>query len=395
MKKRLALFLAALLAVVAFSASAPSASSGQAEPYDLYALLPLTGPAAFLGKGEAPTLQAAEKYVNAHGGIRGRPLHVIIEDDQSNAATAVSLASQVIAKKVAVFVGPAFGAPCTAVAPLVQANGPVMYCLSSNLYPPKDSYAFVFMLTNVDQAANLLRYAKAKGARTIAFLSATDTTGQDNEKGALDALKEPDLRDLKIVASEHFGVTDISVVAQMTRIKASGADAIGIWTTGTAFGTALRGMQDVGYNGMVVTGAGNAIKEQLAQYDAFLPSKMFFTTLPYQMDVGWPDSVRKARAVFLDAMREVGITEPNVPNAVPWDPMMIVVQALQKNGPNATAEQVRQYILGLHGYPGINGFYDFRRGDQRGLDPRSTGAMTWDKAAGKTVVVSRPGGAPL
>lgn len=68
------------------------------EPYDVYIMLPLTGPAAFLGRDEAPAAQALEKYVNAHGGIKGRPLHFVILDDASNPATAIQLANQIIAK---------------------------------------------------------------------------------------------------------------------------------------------------------------------------------------------------------------------------------------------------------------------------------------------------------
>ena len=56
---------------------------------------------------------------------------------------------------------------------------------------------------------------------------------------------------------------------------------------------------------------------------------------------------------------------------------------------------MRDYILNLRNYAGINGYYNFSRGDQRGLDPLSTGAPRWDSATGTAVPVSRPGGRPL
>jgi len=94
-------------------------------------------------------------------------------------------------------------------------------------------------------------------------------------------------------------------------------------------------------------------------------------------------------------MQQIGVPDPGVPNLLPWDPMMMIVAGLRKIGPQATATQIRDYILGLHGFPGIMGSYDFRRGDQRGLDPKSTGAVRWDKATGKFIVMSKPGGTPL
>ena len=174
------------------------------EPYDLYVMLPLTGPAAFLGRDEAPAVQAAEKWANAHGGIRGRPLHTIIMDDQSNPATAVQIANQIIAKNVPVIVGPAFGATCGAVTPLVEANGPALYCLTSVGHPKSGGYAFVYNLDNRDFIANAYRYLKAKGVRKLALLQTTDATGVDAEKAAQEAIQYPDLRDMRIVAIEHY-----------------------------------------------------------------------------------------------------------------------------------------------------------------------------------------------
>ena len=46
---------------------------------------------------------------------------------------------------------------------------------------------------------------------------------------------------------------------------------------------------------------------------------------------------------------------------------MIVVDALRHLAPNASAAQVRDYILQLKGYAGINGLYDFEAVPQRGL----------------------------
>ena len=74
---------------------------------------------------------------------------------------------------------------------------------------------------------------------------------------------------------------------------------------------------------------------------------------------------------------------------------MIVIDALRHLGTKATATQVRDYIEKLHDFAGVNGMYDFRRGDQRGLDPDSSVMVVWDKPDGKFVTVSKPGGQPL
>ena len=58
-------------------------------------ILPLTGGGAFLGKAEQQALQQYEKVVNAGGGIHGKPLKFVFNDDQSSPQVAVQLANQV------------------------------------------------------------------------------------------------------------------------------------------------------------------------------------------------------------------------------------------------------------------------------------------------------------
>jgi len=52
---------------------APQPSPAQTEPYEINAILPLTGSGAFLGQAFIQALKLVEKQTNATGGIHGRP----------------------------------------------------------------------------------------------------------------------------------------------------------------------------------------------------------------------------------------------------------------------------------------------------------------------------------
>lgn len=71
---------------------------------------------------------------------------------------------------------------------------------------------------------------------------------------------------------------------------------------------------------------------------------------------------------------------------------MIMISALRTLGTQATAQQVRDYIVNLHGWVGINGVYDFRDGMQRGIGQRSQVMDRWDKTRSEFIAVSRPAG---
>jgi hypothetical protein len=91
---------ALVLAVVLVFALAASGAPSSGTPYEINAILPLTGGAAFLGQAEGQTLQTLERFVNSKGGIQGRPIHIVIQDDQTSPQLEVQLAHQVLAKRV-------------------------------------------------------------------------------------------------------------------------------------------------------------------------------------------------------------------------------------------------------------------------------------------------------
>lgn len=385
--------LASILSGAILLCALPARAAG--EPYDVYAILSMTGPAAFLGHGEGLALSAWEKMINATGGINGRPLHVILQDDQSLPAVTVQLAAAIVAKHVPILIGPALSATTQAIAPLVSANGPVTYAITNAFHPPLGGYVFSAGPSNKDGIAGVLRFWKAKGVRKVALLTSTDASGQDGEALSLADLKLPEFKDMQLVADEHFGISDLSVSAQLSRIKGTGAEAIDVWTTGTPFGTVLRAVNETGFNGWVMSNTGNMNPDQMKQYAAFLPDKLLFIANPYLSRAFTNARVLKMRDAFEAAMRAVGVTSPESGTVLAWDPLIVLGDALRHVPPDPTAAQVRAYLLNLRNFAGVEGIFDFTRGeDQRGLSGTSVLLARWDPASGTFVSISRPGGLP-
>lgn len=383
-----------LLAMVLVAAPARGA-----EAFDVYVIAGLTGPGAFVGHGVEISLSAAEHYINANGGIGGRPVHFVIMDDQTNPVAAVQLVTQLVAQHVPAIIGPVGAATCNAVMPILERNaGPVAYCLSNSVRPASGTYMFSAQPSTKDFAAAAFRYLNAKGMRKVALLTTTDAAGQDGETVAVDNLKNAEFKDMQLVADEHFAVTDLSVGGQMARIRTSGAQVIDAWTTGPPFGTVLRGVQEAGWTGIVLTNGANLNQKLIQQYGQFVPHDLLFTGPPYMAVSGLPRPVGRAKDTYLQQMHLVGVDVPDLTQMLGWDPTLIVVDALRHLGTGATPTQVRNYILNLHDFAGVNGIYDFRSGNQRGLGSETSVVVRWlaDSAGGgKFVTVSKPGGSPL
>jgi hypothetical protein len=65
---------------------------------------------------------------NARGGITGRKIHFVVQDDQSSPQVAVQLTNGIIAKHVPVMLGSSLVANCNAMMAAVRESGPVQYC---------------------------------------------------------------------------------------------------------------------------------------------------------------------------------------------------------------------------------------------------------------------------
>ena len=383
----------ALLIAVAPGGARPALA---AEPYQMNAVMPLTGSGAFLGKGEKRSLELLEKFVNDAGGIKGRPLQFVYHDDQSDPAVGVQLASGIVAKKPAVILGSSLVAICRAMSPLVQNGGPVQYCFSPGLHPASGSYSFTASVSTYDLAQLAIRYFRQKGWTRIAFLFSTDATGQDAENGFMQILAMPENKDMKVVAKAHFNITDVSIAAQVATIKAAQPQAFVAWSTGTPIATVFRGMLQANLDVPMATTDGNMTYEQMKSYASFLPKQLYIPAGQYVIrDPSLvPADVSKEQAQFYRIFDAAGV-KPDEPSELAWQPAMIVVHALQRLSPDASAEQIRDFIAHLKDSSSIDGTLDFQKVPQRGLDVSNAVMTLWNPQKQIWEVVSKPGGAPL
>jgi hypothetical protein len=74
---------------------------------------------------------------------------------------------------------------------------------------------------------------------------------------------------------------------------------------------------------------------------------------------------------------------------------MILVHMLRTLPEDATAQQLRDAILALHGFAGIDGYYDYR-GNQRGVGLKDDIVVRWDSQNHTGwIPLSAPAGMPL
>ena len=123
----------------------------------------------------------------------------------------------------------------------------------------------------------------------------------------------------------------------------------------------------------------------MTQYASFLPKELFLNgsrgIVPEPSANG---PVRRAQDAYFAAMKAANIRS-EFSTSIPWDPMMLLIDALRHVGTNATADQLHAYLENLKGWNGIEGTYDFTSHDQRGLGQPSVALFRYDQTKGEFV----------
>jgi branched-chain amino acid transport system substrate-binding protein len=391
---RRALVCAFVLSGLVFAAPLSRA----ADPYDIHVVLPLTGSAAFVGQGQRDVLVALEEQINETDGVgAGRNVHFVYHDDQTSPQVAVQLTTGILSNNPTVVIGSSLVGMCLAMAPLMKA-GPVQYCMSPAIHPKPGGFVFSAASSSIDQIAAVVRYYRMKGWTKLATLMTTDASGQDGDRSIDTILNYPENKGaITKVIVEHFNPSDVSVAAQIARIKESGAQAIVAWTTGAPAATVLRGMIQGGVDLPVAPTSGNQTFTAMRQWKSFLPSHLILASALYPPHEGLltlDPRVEKQQHAMYAFLKAHNLKADNQA-ATSWDAGLIIVAGLRKLGPGATAAQLRDYIANLTDFAGVDGVYDFKKYPERGLGPGASTVTTYDPKTDKWVWLSQPGGAPL
>jgi branched-chain amino acid transport system substrate-binding protein len=185
---------------------------------------PLTGPAAPGYSEIAPASQAFFDYVNAHGGVFGRQIHLIIKDDAYNPTITVNVVHQLVLQDNVFGIFEGLGTPThTKVVGFLNASKvPDMFvssgcpCWDNGSTQP---YTFGWLPNYRIEGKILGQYIKQHFAgQKVGVLYQDDDFGQGGLAGIEDEVPAGD-----IVSKQPYQSGTTTLAAQVTAIKSSGA----------------------------------------------------------------------------------------------------------------------------------------------------------------------------
>ena len=315
---------------------------------------PLTGAFAASGNYVAQGAKLAEEAINTAGGVIGKKIELIVEDNKSNPTEAAATAEKLIVKdKVPVMLG-AWGSGLTlAIMPkLEEYKVPMVVETSSSgkITTSGNPYIFRISPTSEMEAKAFTPLFKSLGIKKADFLSTNNDFGLGAAKEFSEAATAQGVQ-VGVRETMDPKATDFS--AQLAKIKASGGDTVFVTTAVEQITLILKQAKDQQLGARIITTGGSNSPEQLIQQAGEAANGslhlVFFT--PWFTDaVKNPDVANKFVAAWNEKKYPVGgLTE----GFRGWDGVTTIVEGIKAAG-KAEPKAIQQALWGVK-VKGING----------------------------------------
>lgn len=234
MKKRIvaamcSTLLAAGLLAGCGSVSNTTQSAADNDVIKIGAVVPLTGDVPALGESAKNGYQLAVDKINANGGIDGKQVVIIFEDDENQPSKAPTVAQKLITQDHVVGIVGATNSKCSIpMGPICTQNSiPMVSPTSTNTKVTTDGGEYVFRACFIDpfQGSALASFAKNDlSATKVAVLF---NNADDYSKGLAEAFMQS-FEDLggTIVAQESYATGESDFNAQLTNIKEANPEVL-------------------------------------------------------------------------------------------------------------------------------------------------------------------------
>ena len=217
-------------------------------------------PSAQSGQAAVLGMEAAIADINAAGGVNGKKLSLVTRDDTSAPPKSIQNMSELIdSEKVSAVFGPTNSGNAMAWKHIAnQKKIPVIGNVGSGtditkpMSPGADNYMFRVSMVDREQVAALMAYVKKNSAQAKVVGLMAETTGY-GQGGLKDMEEIAKLQDIKIAATERFGVGDTDMTSQLSKMKSAGVDTVVVWAQGTPIAQLVRSMEKINYFPLVLT----------------------------------------------------------------------------------------------------------------------------------------------
>lgn len=313
---------------------------------------PLTGPVSTYGVTSMNAAKMAIAEINAQGGILGKQVKFLLEDDKGDNTEALNAYNKLVDQGVVAILGTITSGPSAAIAPATKEDNMPMVTPTGtqlNITQGNPNY-FRVCFTDPFQGEILAQYVKEEGYQTVAVLR---NNSQEYSDGVASAFvsKAKELG-LDIVAEESYSEGDADYRVQLSNLKQINPDVLLIPDYYETNALILNQAHEVGLESKIIGGDGwDGILTQINTGEEDLVEDVVFSN-HYSLDD--PDeNIQK----FISNYREEYNGDPSAFSALSYDGVYLLKQAIEEAA--STDRQAIIDALKASDFSGITGNLTF------------------------------------
>ena len=317
---------------------------------------PFTGPVAAFGEMIKRGAELKAKEINAAGGVNGKTLTLIFEDDTGKDKEASLVAERIASNRQILAVVGHFNSSCSlAGKPIYKRAGIVELSPGSTNVRVCEGSEWTFRNLYRDdfQGAFVAKYIKSVlgDIQKIAIFFDNDDYGRGLKDGFTAVAEE---LGLEIIAAEAYDRDNTDFKAQLTSIKAKNPDLIFLSGLYSQAGLIVSQAREAGITAQLFGADGVDSPDFLTiAGDA---AEGTYVSTPFVFELGGPEAQRMA--VAFEEMHGIA---PDTWAALTYDAIGMIVESIEKGGENRTA--IRDHLASINspekGYNGITGLTYF------------------------------------
>ena len=306
----------------------------------------------------------AVKELNAKGGILGKPVELMVEDDQAKPDVSATLARKLVDA------GAAFILSVSLTPATQQAQSVTKDSKTPHITPSNSGDTLTTQVDNPNfwqtgplastQIATLLSYAKNRNYQRVALIGENSDLGQLTNKFFKAGLEKAGIQ---IVAEEVVAGGATTADPQMQKVRAANPEAL--FMTGVTTGPnllVLKSYRQLGLKTPVLANYNLSVPVYMSAAKGLLDGITFVDAF---------DPSKPATQRFIEAYKKDTGSEPYNLIGYGYDGMMMVADAITRAG-GTDSEKVRAAMQATRGYKGVMGSadaaYGFDDGKRTGFD---------------------------
>ena len=340
----------------------------------------ITGTGSSLGIPERNTALMLQAEIDAKGGIKGRPVKLVIYDGESDETKAVLAAKKAMEEdRVAALLCCTQSGPSLAVKNAVQATKVPMVSMAASVRivePVKDSF-WVFKTPQSDHliAGVLADYLVSKKIMKVAWMNLDNAFG---DSGRIEFEKAAKNLGMSFVANERFGAKDVDMTTQLTKVKGSDAQALVIWAIPPAASVVTKNAKELGLQIPLFHSHGVANQDFIKQAGP-AANGVRFPAGKLLIAEGLPDNDAQKKALIEYAKTfEAKYGPRNTFGGHGWDAIWLAYRATEAAAARVNPDDlmafraaIRDELEKIKEFVGISGVFNMSPEDHNGLDKRA------------------------